>query len=266
MIPVMTARFPQFAEFAGATDVGLFRSHNEDNFSIDRKLGLALVADGMGGHVGGDIASQTAVNAFTAFLQTCTAPEPSMAVEDALIRYQSMVRQAVAHTNHRIMTLNRDRGLPEGRGMGTTLVGLWFPGPQDLAVLFHIGDSRLYRLRDGQFSPLTRDHSLYQVWLDSGGVGEPPNRNVILRALGIWPDPEAEIQMVQTRPGDLYLLCTDGLNGMIDDDEMAAILTSKPPANDLDALCRQFIQRANERGGRDNITVVLAQLGQFDGP
>jgi protein phosphatase len=144
--------------------------------------------------------------------------------------------------------------------MGTTLVGLWLPGLKDLAVLFHIGDSRLYRLRDGQFSPLTRDHSLYQAWLDNGGVGEPPNRNVILRALGIWPDPEAEVQMVQTRPGDLYLLCTDGLNGMIDDDEIATILTSRLPASDLDDLCRQLIQRANERGGRDNITVVLAQL------
>ncbi|HYH39450.1 MAG TPA: PP2C family serine/threonine-protein phosphatase [Azospirillum sp.] len=252
---------------AGRTDVGRTRSRNEDSFGISEEAGVALVCDGMGGHAGGDVASRTAAEAIIDFVsefqgtsiapvgQTDGAPAADLGVGNAV----SVVRSAVQLANQRLLELNRERGLPDGRGMGTTVVGLCRVDPGDRLVAFHAGDSRLYRLRDGEFRQLTRDHSLYQHWLDQGGRGPAPQRNIILRALGTMPDVDPEIGVHAVRPGDLFLLCSDGLTGMLPDDGIAAALRAVP-SRGLDEVCERLVALANERGGHDNITVVLARF------
>lgn len=263
---------------AGRTDVGRARSRNEDSFGIDGEAGLALVCDGMGGHAGGDVASRTATEAiidFVAEFQGASIGGAIGGVEIAAGQTQgaacpadlrvrnvaSVVRSAVQLANQRLLELNRERGLPEGRGMGTTVVGLCHVDSGDKLVVFHAGDSRLYRLRDGGLRQLTRDHSLYQHWLDQGSRGPTPQRNVIMRALGTSPDLEPEIGVHGVRAGDLFLLCSDGLTTMLPDESIAAILESAPNRG-LDETCQRLVAVANERGGLDNITVVLAR---FDG-
>jgi protein phosphatase len=264
---------------AGRTDVGRARSRNEDSFGIDGEAGLALVCDGMGGHAGGDVASQTATEAIIDFVaefqgtsagggiggvEIGAAGQTQGAAGPADLRVRnaaSVVRSAVQLANQRLLELNHERGLPDGRGMGTTVVGLCHVDSGDKLVAFHAGDSRLYRLRDGALRQLTRDHSLYQHWLDQGSRGPAPQRNVIMRALGTSPDLEPEIAVHGVRAGDLLLLCSDGLTTMLPDDSIAAILESAP-SRGLDETCERLVAVANERGGLDNITVVLAR---FDG-
>ncbi|WP_431859750.1 PP2C family protein-serine/threonine phosphatase [Azospirillum sp.] len=252
---------------AGRTDIGRTRSRNEDSFGISGEAGLALVCDGMGGHAGGDVASRTAAEAIIDFVSefqgTSIAPTgqtDAVAVADVgVANAVSVVRSAVQLANQRLLELNRGRGFPDGRGMGTTVVGLCRVDPGDRLVAFHAGDSRLYRLRDGDLRQLTRDHSLYQHWLDQGGRGPAPQRNIILRALGTTPDVDPEVGVHAVRPGDLFLLCSDGLTGMLPDERIAAVLRTVPP-HGLDEACERLIALANERGGHDNITVVLARF------
>lgn len=252
----MTGTKPRSVQYAGLTDVGRVRSHNEDAFQIDPDLGLVLVADGMGGHVGGDIASRTAIEAVNDFILEY---EP---VPDGLDRTGTegsieIVRTAVHRANQRIVSLNHERGLPENRGMGTTIVGFWLPSGLSPAIVFHVGDSRLYRLRDGRLDQITHDHSLYQAWVDAGRSGAPPNRNIIMRALGVVDDSEADVSVQETRAGDTFLLCSDGLNGMVPDDTIIDILIEPLP---LEEACRRLVEEANAHGGRDNVTVALVRF------
>lgn len=249
---------------AGQTDVGRFRSRNEDSFHLDPKRGLAVVCDGMGGHAGGDIASRTAVDAVAAVIAahdgaghggTASVMEEERAVADAA----SVARAAVVAAHRRISVLNRQRGFAEGRGMGTTLVGLWRVPGTGRIVVFHAGDSRLYRLRDGVLSPLTRDHSLYQLWLDNGRRGPAPHRNIIVRALGSGEQVEPDVAVHDLAPDDLYLLCSDGLTGVVPEGVIQRILTQNPPPSAEDA-CARLIDLANSAGGPDNITLILARF------
>jgi len=248
---------------AGLTDVGRMRQRNEDSFALIPDQGLAVVCDGMGGHAGGDVASRTAAEAIAGFVGEFGGPPSGDAGIMARTRNaMSVVRSAVALANRRIFALNREKGYGEGRGMGTTVAGFWHLAGTGRVVVFHAGDSRLYRLRDGVVKPVTRDHSLYQLWLDNGRRGAMPPRNVILRALGTGPDLEPETALVSARAGDVFLLCTDGLNGMVTDEAIGAALDrhARPaPA----AACRALVDLANEAGGHDNITAVV---GCFDGP
>ncbi|MGF7178001.1 PP2C family protein-serine/threonine phosphatase [Azospirillum doebereinerae] len=262
---------------AGQTDVGRTRSRNEDNFHADAAGRFAVVCDGMGGHAGGDVASRTAVETivgllddatliesrpgFSAYIgddpeKTLTDPvEGEAAVQHAL----SVARRAVQAANERIHALNRQRGFAEGRGMGTTTVGFWrLPGGNRI-VAFHTGDSRLYRLRDGELRVLTRDHSLYQIWLDNGGRGTPPQRNIIVRALGTGEEVEPEVALHALLPDDVLLLCSDGLNGMLPDATIARILREE---TDCARACTTLIEAANTAGGQDNVTVVVARFGR----
>ena len=265
---------PAFAlTAAGRTDVGRARARNEDNFQVDGTAEFAVVCDGMGGHAGGDIASRTAVEVIAGFLtdfmpaetlpvsrhddheKTLSDPAgDSPAVQNAL----SVARSAVQLANQRIHALNRQRGFADGRGMGTTAVGFWrVPGTPQL-IAFHAGDSRLYRLRDGELRVLTRDHSLYQIWLDNGGRGVAPQRNIIVRALGTGEEVEPEVAVHSLLPDDVLLLCSDGLNGMLPDTAIARILRQdRDPAQ----LCHDLVEAANEAGGQDNVTVVVARFG-----
>ncbi|TWA67918.1 protein phosphatase [Azospirillum brasilense] len=252
---------------AGQTDVGRVRSRNEDSFHLDPARGLAVICDGMGGHAGGDIASRTAVEVVAAVLApqdhadgNVSGGTPSPVEEERAAAEAAMtVRSAVVAANRRINTLNRQRGFAEGRGMGTTLVGLWRVPGTDRIVVFHAGDSRLYRLRDGELRPLTRDHSLYQVWLDNGQRGQAPQRNIIVRALGTGEQVEPDIAVHDLRPDDLYLLCSDGLTGIVPEGVIQRILTQQPPPSAEDA-CARLIDLANGAGGPDNITLILARF------
>lgn len=259
---------------AGRTDVGRTRSRNEDSFHLSPTTGLALVCDGMGGHAGGDIASRTAAEAIADFIHEFNPGEPqrptaapakdddctlseSSAIEPAVQNAVSVVRSAVQLANRRIHTLNVERGFAEGRGMGTTVVGLWrVPGTGKL-ITFHAGDSRLYRLRDGELRPLTRDHSLYQLWLDNGRRGTAPQKNIIVRALGTGEHVEPDIAVHTLLPDDLFLLCSDGLNGMVPDAALTRIL-SREPRPGPEESCIRLIDTANQAGGHDNITVVVS--------
>ncbi len=280
--PPMTDPVALQLEFAGLTDVGRSRSRNEDSFDINREAGLALVCDGMGGHAGGDIASRTAVENIvdsvyeyqptdgddgddpdeadeTVGDEPVAVPAHRPAPVPGVGRSIATIRAAVQRANRRLVALNQQRGFSEGRGMGTTVVGLWLAPDTDRVVIFHAGDSRLYRLRGGEMRQLTRDHSLYQAWLDNGGHGQPPHRNIIVRALGTATDVEPEVSLQQVAEGDLFLICSDGLSSMVADDEIATHLRQ---VTDLSATCKALIDLANVRGGHDNITVVLARAVQ----
>ena len=244
----MTSPIAVQLEFAGLSDVGRSRSRNEDSFAINREAGFAVVCDGMGGHAGGDIASRTVVEVIGEVVSGA-----GKSGQDA----EATIRAAIRQANHRLVGLNQQRGFPEGRGMGTTVVGLWQIAGTDRALVFHAGDSRLYRLRAGELRQITRDHSLYQAWLDAGGHGQAPQRNIIIRALGTTADADPDIETQSVGPGDLFLICSDGLSGMMSDQEIADALGA---GGDLPALCKRLVDSANEKGGHDNVTAVLARV------
>jgi protein phosphatase len=252
----MTAAVAVPWAFAGLSDVGRTRSRNEDSFEIDWDIGLALVCDGMGGHAGGDIASRTAAGAIIDFVAGQAGGEQAAGFETAL----PTIRAAIGEANRGLFALNQQRGYPEGRGMGTTTVGLWRVADGDGVVIFHVGDSRLYRLRGRELRQLTRDHSLYQAWLDGGGHGQPPHRNIITRALGTLPEVDADVSVQAVTVGDLFLICSDGLTSMASDAEIADTLTHGD--DDLQATCGRLVALANRKGGHDNITVVLTRTGR----
>ncbi|MBP2315747.1 PP2C family protein-serine/threonine phosphatase [Azospirillum soli] len=260
---------------AGRTDVGRTRSRNEDSFHLSLESGLALVCDGMGGHAGGDVASRTAVDAIADFITECAPGEPpmsegaegcdertlseSVAVEPAVQNAVAVARSAVQLANRRIHALNVERGFAEGRGMGTTVVGLWWvPGTGKL-IAFHAGDSRLYRLRDGELRQMTKDHSLYQMWLDGGRRGTAPHKNIIVRALGTGEHADPDISVHGLMPDDVYLLCSDGLNGMVPDAAIARVL-DRDGRQGVEGACARLVDLANQGGGHDNITVVVARF------
>ncbi len=257
---------------AGQTDVGRARARNEDSFCVGTAGEFAVVCDGMGGHAGGDVASRTAIEVICGFLEDFTPPTAPVSSattdldktlsnpvdHDPTVRNAlSVARSAVLLANQRIHGLNKQRGFADGRGMGTTAVGLWrVPGSPQM-VVFHAGDSRLYRLRDGELRALTRDHSLYQVWLDNGGRGTAPQRNIIMRALGTGEEVEPEVTVQSLLPDDVLLLCSDGLNGMLPDAAIARILRQESVP---ERACAALVEAANNAGGQDNITVVVARF------
>lgn len=232
--------------FAGATDTGRKRDHNEDAFAIAAGLGIAVVADGMGGHAGGEVASELAVGtALTILGQTAGLP--------ARDRLETAVQAANANIRDKAATS------PRYRDMGTTLVAVLVEG-QALAVA-HVGDSRLYRLRRGQLAALTRDHSLQQEFIDKG-LYTPEEarakvaRNLLSRALGLADEVAVDIATHAVQAGDRYLLCSDGLHEMLGDAEIAALL-GRP--GKLPEVCNSLIELANAHGGNDNITVVVIE-------
>ncbi len=256
---------------AGATDIGLVRKHNEDYYSFDEQLGLYLVADGMGGHDSGEVASRTASESITDFLYEYDFDDAEDESDDAtiadvsdapeLVSSFNVLQQAVSMANERIYMLNRERGHRDGVGMGTTLVGLWTPyGLDGPGYIFHVGDSRLYRYRNKEFTRMTTDHTLYEQWLEMGGVGQAPQRNVVMRALGPWAQVQVDIRETDVFPGDVFLLCSDGLTGMVDDEDIhAAVDAAKEDGEDMDGTCMRLIELAKAGGGRDNVTVVLVR-------
>ncbi|WP_434623022.1 PP2C family protein-serine/threonine phosphatase [Azospirillum sp. B2RO_4] len=269
---------PYVLTVAGLTDVGRTRSRNEDSFQASSDGEFAVVCDGMGGHAGGDIASGKAVEVICGLLRDHGDVEPITLVggisaadhddadrtltdpaagEPAVRRALALARAAVQQANRSIFDLNTSRGFAQGRGMGTTVAGVWrVPGTAQM-VVFHAGDSRVYRLRDGELRTLTRDHSLYQIWLDNGGRGTAPQRNIIVRALGTAEDVEPEVGVHSLMPEDVVMLCSDGLNGMLPDGLIARILREQP---DPARAAATLVEAANAAGGQDNVTVVVGRF------
>jgi PPM family protein phosphatase len=267
-----------FALAFGMTDIGTVRSANEDNFLVEPELGLVAVADGMGGHADGEVASAGALTALAHYLRAAacdgdaTVPnfrasrfDPVQLDADATwtddtMRAMIALHDAVEYANDRVYKANLAHGRADGGGMGTTLTGIWQPAPHAPLFVFHVGDSRLYRLRDGRLTQLTRDQTMYQQALDAGFERNLPPRNLLLQALGPAPDIRPELLTAAAQPGDLYLLCSDGLYGACPDQEIAALLARATPES-LPALCADLIDTAKRDGSRDNITAVLVHCG-----
>lgn len=238
----------------GATDTGPVRPSNQDNFLIAPELDLLLLADGMGGHDGGEIASTSALLLVRDFLQAAPAPAPDHADPAGLAMLT--LRDAVDHANNAIHRHNRARGCAEGAGMGTTLTGIWQPLAGGPLLACHVGDSRLYRWRDGRLAQLTRDQTLYQQAIDDGARASLPARNVLLQAIGPGANVRPELQLLAVQPGDVYLLCSDGVYGESSAGQIEAILAAARDDN-LDTCCAALLAMAIHDGSGDNVTALL---------
>ncbi|WP_332876528.1 PP2C family protein-serine/threonine phosphatase [Massilia sp. S19_KUP03_FR1] len=253
----------------GATDIGPVRQGNEDNFLIDEALGLAMVADGMGGHAAGEVASAGALTELRAYLARHAAgltrapapaapPDPDTTWSDPAAGAVRLLHAAIEHTNASLYAQNCARGRLDGGGMGATLTGFWrAPGANAPLVAFHVGDSRLYRWRAGLLEQLTRDQTLYQQALEAGMLDHLPARNLLLQAMGPSASVTPEVRAHRVEPGDVLMLCSDGLHGSVPHGEIEALLAGAHGGN-LDAVCARLIEMATAYGGRDNITVLAA--------
>lgn len=234
----------------GKSDPGLVRKNNEDAFAVNPRLGFCAVADGMGGAAAGEVASRIFVDTAISIFSKEGPPT---------IDYRGvLVQKAFGLANQRI--LDHIESNPDHKGMGCTAELLAMS--DDGFVLGHMGDSRTYRLREGKMKQLTRDHSLVQEQLDQGIItaeqaARHRHKNVILRAVGTSQSPSLDLIRGKTYPGDIFLLCSDGLTDMVGDDHILKALSSHPDLSDaVDVL----VQLAKGSGGKDNITVVLAQV------
>lgn len=247
-------------DIAGRSDVGRVRSHNEDCIGEDAQVGLIVLADGMGGYKGGEIASAMAVNTIVEDLKA-NIPEltPGETHEHTGYSKESLaVRESVNKANKIIY--NASQNQTQFQGMGTTLVmGVFYDNRITVA---HVGDSRMYRFRKDRLKQVTIDHTLLQELVDRGFYSAQEartslNKNLVTRALGIENSVAIDIQEKSVLPGDIYLLCSDGLNDMIEDDDIASSLERFE--DNLDKMADHLIAQANAKGGRDNISVLLAR-------
>lgn len=241
----------------GKTDIGKVRHRNEDSFAYDESLGLFVIADGMGGHDAGDVASRIAVDTLLAEIRT--APEE---VDPLLV-----LQQAFERANTAVYGESRRRN--PAHGMGTTLTALWIP-PHGKGQMWlgHIGDSRCYRWRDRELKRLTRDHSWVQQQVEEGiltpeEAERHPLRNVITRSLGFEPQTEPDFYTLDVKAEDIYLLATDGLTGKVSESEITVLLSHcQRTGGDYLQLLDELIELANVRGGEDNITVLIGLIGK----
>src|SRR6186713_3008318 len=247
---------------AGLTDVGLQRDHNEDSFAILQDHELYIVADGMGGHRAGDVASKLATEAMVDFFRA-TATEDftwPFHFDARLSEEENRLLTGIRIANRQIV--DRSARSREFHGMGTTVVGCLFSSRKKKMYIGHVGDSRAYRVRAGQIKQMTRDHSLVNDYLlampelTEEQRSELP-KNVITRALGMQEHVAVDLQSDDTLPGDIYILCSDGLSGMIEDDEIQRLVGG---TEDLEDACRKLVALANEHGGEDNITALIVRI------
>ena len=248
-------------KFAELTNTGKVRDHNEDAIGLNSDMGLLVLADGMGGYQAGEVASNIAVQTITDMaLEGATREErDDIDPHTGLMRQTIVLRDAVARANKIIFQTAQSQTHCEG--MGTTLVAAMFY--DNKISIAHVGDSRAYRLRNNQFEQLTMDHSLLQELVDRGFYSEEEaqrstNRNYVTRALGVEPTVEVELQEYDVLPDDIYLLCSDGLPDMVEDDDIH--LTINTFSDSLNVVSEHLVQLANEHGGRDNVSVQLAQV------
>ena len=260
----MSTSFPldgMRVRFSGETNVGMKRDHNEDSLYLPHSERLAIVADGMGGHASGEVASRMAVDTIAGFFRETQ--------EEQELTWPFKVDRGERHDINRMVTAIKLANLkihqeaqrnPACHGMGTTVVSTLFL--DHALIVGHVGDSRLYRLREGMFDQLTEDHSLLNDYikmknLTADEVAAFPHKNVIVRALGMKPSVQVDVIVDQPRLGDVYVLCSDGLSSMVPDLEIAAVVSGE---DDVDRLCDRLVEMANGNGGLDNVTVIAARV------
>ena len=260
----MSSSFPldgMRARFAGETNVGMKRAHNEDSFFLPESERLAIVADGMGGHASGEVASRMAVDTIAGFFRA-TQDEQQLTWPfkmDRGHRYD-VNRMVTAIKLANLKIHEQAQKDPRCHGMGTTVVSTLF---LDRALIVgHVGDSRLYRRRDGRFEQITEDHSLLNDYikikhLSPEEIANFPHKNVIVRALGMKDSVQVDVHIDNPRMGDIYVLCSDGLSGMVKDQDISDVMVAE---RDLDVCCDRLISMANKNGGLDNITVVAIRI------
>jgi protein phosphatase len=243
------------------TDTGRVREHNEDAIGTNLDAGLLVLADGMGGYNAGEVASGIAVKTVLDLVAQACQREQRNALdpETRLMRQSILLRDAVTRANKLIHQTARSQ--PQCEGMGTTIAACLFY--DNRVSLAHVGDSRIYRFRRGRLEQLTMDHSLLQELVDKGYYSQEEaarstNRNYVTRALGVEPAVQVAIQEDQAQPGDIYLLCSDGLPDMVEDEDIH--LTISTFIANLDVVGQQLIQLSNDHGGKDNVSVILAQI------
>ncbi len=241
----------------GLSDAGLCRDNNEDSFALRDDLGLYLVADGMGGHAAGEIASALAVETVQSRVERyCLAAKPDS--PDPLIPSVDILRTAVQAANDEVCRAAGEN--PSWRGMGSTLVALWIRAER--LVVAHVGDSRIYRIRHHVIEQLTEDHTLINEQLRQGLLSAEEaavsaHRHVLTRAIGSAQELVVDIQTLTAEAGDRYLLCTDGLTDMLADETLLSLVSA---LDDPSEACARLVESANREGGRDNITAVLLHM------
>ena len=259
----MSGTLSDALEIVLRTDTGRVREHNEDAVFANPHIGFVVLADGMGGYNAGEVASSMATTRLASELESALAARAPHATDgpggEAFAG--QCLRDAVADANAAIFQAAQDEA--GYAGMGTTLVAALFF--DDRVAVAHVGDSRLYRLRDGTLSLLTHDHSLLQEQIDSGLLSAEEarhslNRNLVTRALGVDPLVEVDLAEHLVLPDDLYLLCSDGLNDMVPDEEIALALQTL--SGHLELAATQLVEMANYQGGRDNVSVILVKVRQ----
>ncbi len=238
----------------GMTDVGRARKHNEDNIRLNQEHTLFIVADGMGGHQAGEIASKIAADTVETALINHQENDAS-ANSDVEFLEVSTVTQAIEQTNLAINQENTDRGLHDGKGMGTTIVGCWYLPDKKMSVIFSVGDSRAYSYYKQKLTQITTDHSLLQLWKNKCFEGDKPPANILTKALGPYADVAPDISLYPAKKGEKLLLCSDGLTTMISDEQILDILIENERSPQK--IPEQLIMEANLAGGKDNITTLI---------
>ncbi|WP_437631209.1 Stp1/IreP family PP2C-type Ser/Thr phosphatase [Sorangium sp. So ce854] len=248
------------------TDVGLQRDHNEDSYAVLSEYDLFIVADGMGGHRAGDVASKLATESIADFFRSTSREDATWPFhfDTSLSEEENRLQAGIRVANRQIF--ERSIRSRDCAGMGTTVVGALFSKKKNRIYVGHVGDSRAYRVRKGSIDQLTRDHSLFNDYimampeLTEEQRAELP-RNVITRALGMNDSVTVDLISDEPQPGDVYLLCSDGLSGMLSDDQILQIVSS---TDEVPEMCRRLIAKANENGGEDNITALVIRIDEQD--
>jgi serine/threonine protein phosphatase PrpC len=257
---------PNSPVITGLTDIGQIRKRNEDSISLRPEVGIAVVADGMGGHPGGDTASQIAADTVAALLEEARSAQESPA--DFIASFRETMTAAVRAAHGAIRTRGIDE--PELEGMGTTLTAMVVDPLSDQYVLGHVGDSRAYLFRDGTLSQITRDDTWVQDRIDKGDIPleaarRHPFGHLLTQCLGLEDAPVPQILDGAVKVGDAYLLCSDGLVGMLEDSEMERMLSDHLSTNgeappDGASVIEALLAAANKAGGHDNITAALVRI------
>lgn len=254
----------------GITDIGQRRQRNEDSYLVNDKLGLYIVADGMGGHAGGEFASKIAVSTVEEIIRgedrdkshldgetLLDTPKEDSDEQEIEGHEQERLKEAINRAGN--MIVRRAYEEPELKGMGTTATVMLVSEAK--AYIAHVGDSRAYCVRDGKIMQITEDHSLVHEQLKSGLITEEEAKthqlkNIITRSVGVQEEVEVDTIVWQLQKDDFYLLCSDGLSNMIEDIEIQDIVTR----HDVEQSARELVDLANDRGGDDNITLILLKV------
>lgn len=248
------AKLPYKVLTIGVSDMGLVRQNNEDVWAQEPSIGLYVLADGMGGHLAGEVASHETASALCKVLKK----KITTSNQYSLLELQDLVKRAIIHVNGLIYKMSRTNdGL---KGMGTTLCCLLFHA--DGLVFAHVGDSRIYRLRNEKFEQLTKDHSLFRDLVDQGQLNASQAcdflyKNIITKAIGTEPKVDPTVKTCSTHFEDIFLMCSDGLSDLVPANEIKEILLE---ASSKEEAAKRLIDRANAEGGKDNITIVIAKI------